>query len=85
VAEESAAGPRIYAVGELVAGLRRLLEDRVGRLWVVGQIGDLSRPRSGHLYFNLKDDRGQLRAALFRNTARRLPFEPEEGMEVLAY
>ncbi|HVH20690.1 MAG TPA: exodeoxyribonuclease VII large subunit [Myxococcota bacterium] len=85
MAEQTAAGPRIYAVGELVAGLRRLLEDRVGRLWVVGQIGDLSRPRSGHLYFTLKDEHGQLRAALFRNTARRLRFEPEEGMEVLAY
>jgi exodeoxyribonuclease VII large subunit len=85
VAESPAAGPRIYAVGELVAGLRRLLEDRVGRLWVVGQIADLSRPRSGHLYFSLRDERGQLRAALFRNTARRLVFEPVEGMEVLAY
>jgi exodeoxyribonuclease VII large subunit len=72
-------------VGELAAGLRRLLEDRVGRLWVVGQIADLSRPRSGHLYFTLKDARGQLRAALFRGHARRLLFEPEEGMEVLVY
>jgi exodeoxyribonuclease VII large subunit len=85
VAESTAAGPRVYAVGELVAGLRRLLEDRVGRLWVVGQIADLSRPRSGHVYFTLKDERGQLRAALFRGSARRLLFEPEEGMEVLVY
>ena len=85
MAESAAPGPRVYAVGELVAGLRRLLEDRVGRLWVVGQVANVSRPRSGHLYFTLRDERGQLRAALFRGAARRLLFEPEEGMEVLAY
>ena len=85
MAEEVAAGPRVYGVGEVVAGVRRLLEDRVGRLWVVGEIRNLSRPRSGHVYFNLVDDRGQLRAALFRGTARRFAFEPEEGLEVIAY
>jgi exodeoxyribonuclease VII large subunit len=85
VTESAAPGPRVYAVGEVVAGLRRLLEDRVGRIWVVGEVSDLSRPRSGHVYFTLKDERGQLRAALFRGTAQRLLFEPEEGMQVLAY
>jgi exodeoxyribonuclease VII large subunit len=85
VAESAAEGPRIYAVGEVVAGLRRLLEDRVGRLWIVGEVADVHRPRSGHVYFTLKDERGQLRAALFRGAARRLAFEPEEGMQVLAY
>jgi exodeoxyribonuclease VII large subunit len=85
VAESAEPGPRIYAVGEVVAGLRRLLEDRVGRLWVVGEVADVHRPRSGHVYFTLKDERGQLRAALFRGAARNLLFEPEEGMQVLAY
>jgi exodeoxyribonuclease VII large subunit len=85
MAESPALGPRIYAVGEVVTGLRRLLEDRVGRLWVVGEVSNLQRPRSGHVYFTLKDERGQLRAALFRATAQRLLFEPEEGMQVLAY
>jgi exodeoxyribonuclease VII large subunit len=79
------AEPRIYSVAEVLAGLRALLEERVGRIWVVGEIGNLARPQSGHLYFTLKDERGQLRAALFRGAARRLAFEPEEGLEVLAY
>lgn len=75
----------VYSVGDLVGGLRALLEQRVGRVWVVGEVSNLRRPGSGHLYFTLKDDVGQIRAALFRATARRLPFEPEDGLEVLVY
>ncbi|MGH0032613.1 MAG: exodeoxyribonuclease VII large subunit [Myxococcota bacterium] len=85
MAQGAQAGPRVYAVGEVVAGVRRLLEDRVGRIWVVGEVRGLSRPRSGHVYFDLVDDAGQLKSALFRADARRLAFDPEEGMEVLAY
>lgn len=77
--------PRVHRVGELLSGVNQLLEDRVGRLWVVGEIKDLRRPASGHLYFNLADESGRLRAALFRGNARRLAFQPEEGMEVLCY
>ena len=62
-----------------------MLEDRVGRLWIVGEIRGVSRPRSGHVYFQLADDAGQLRAVLFRADARRIAFEPEDGLEVLAY
>jgi len=83
--EPEAAGPHIYSVGEVLAGLRALLEERVGRLWVVGELSNLHRARSGHLYFTLKDDSGQLRAALFRSAGRRLAFEPEDGLEVLVY
>jgi exodeoxyribonuclease VII large subunit len=83
--EAEGAGPRIYSIGEVLAGLRMLLEERVGRVWVVGELSNLHRARSGHLYFTLKDDAGQLRAALFRNAARRLAFEPEDGLEVLVY
>jgi len=85
MSEPERAGPRIYSVGEVLAGLRVLLEERVGRVWVVGELSNLHRARSGHLYFTLKDDAGQLRAALFRNAAKRLAFEPEDGLEVLVY
>lgn len=76
---------RIFGIGELLGGLRRLLEDRVGRVWVVGEISNLFEAASGHCYFTLKDDDGQIRAALFRNTARSLPFSLEEGLEVLVH
>jgi exodeoxyribonuclease VII large subunit len=85
MSEQVSAGPRVYSVGEVLSGVRRLLEDRVGRLWVVGELQGVSRPRSGHVYFQLADDAGQLRAALFRGDAQRIPFEPEDGLEVLAY
>jgi exodeoxyribonuclease VII large subunit len=78
-------GPQVIGVGELLAELRSHLEERIGRLWVVGEVSNLRRPGSGHVYFTLKDERGQLRAALFRSSARRLAFEPEEGLEVLVY
>lgn len=77
--------PHVYRVGELVLGLRRLLEDRVGRVWVSGEISNLHEAHSGHRYFTLKDEAGQLRAALFRGAARNLRFELEDGMEVRLY
>ena len=83
--ESAAPAPRIYPVGAVVAGVRRLLEERIGSLWVVGEVSNLRRPASGHVYFTLKDADGQLRAALFRGSARRLAFEPEDGLEVLVY
>ncbi|HKJ23727.1 MAG TPA: exodeoxyribonuclease VII large subunit [Myxococcota bacterium] len=81
----SVAGRRVLGVGELVAGLRGLLEDSIGRVWVAGEISNLRQPASGHAYFTLKDDDAQLRCALFRGAARRLVFDPEDGMAVLAY
>ena len=76
---------RVFRVGELLSGLRNLLADRVGLVWVAGEVSNLHRAASGHCYFTLKDERGQLRAALFRGAARSVPFELEEGMEVIAF
>jgi len=75
----------VYSVSELLGGLARLLEERVGRVWVVGELSDVHVARSGHSYFSLKDDAGRVRCALFRSAARGLAFEPEDGLEVLVY
>jgi exodeoxyribonuclease VII large subunit len=83
--EPERAEPHIYTVAELLGGLRTLLEERVGRVWVAGELSDVHQARSGHTYFTLKDDVGRVRAALFRSAARRLAFEPEDGLEVLVY
>jgi len=76
---------RVVSVSELVSDLKSLLDDEFGRVWVVGEISNLHRARSGHSYFTLKDDEAQIRAALFRGAAQRLPFDPEDGLEVVVY
>ncbi len=80
-----AAERRVLRVSELLGQLRELLDDRVGRAWVVGEVSNLRRAASGHVYFTLKDEAAQIRAALFRSAAQRLPFELEEGLEVVVY
>lgn len=74
----------ILSVGQLIAGLSGLIKHHVGRVWVVGEISNLHSARSGHSYFTLKDEDGQIRAALFRGSAGRVRFELEEGLEVVA-
>jgi exodeoxyribonuclease VII large subunit len=83
----SSGRPRIvYSVGQLLGGVSALLEDRVGRVWVSGEIGNLFRAGSGHVYFSLRDEDGaQLRVALFRQSALQLEFDLENGLEVLAH
>jgi exodeoxyribonuclease VII large subunit len=74
----------ILSVGQLIAGLSGLIKHHVGRVWVVGEISNLHSARSGHSYFTLKDEDGQIRAALFRGNAGRVRFDLEEGLEVVA-
>ncbi len=74
----------VYTVSELNLEARALLEENFPRIWVEGEISNLARPRSGHIYFSLKDDRCQLRCAMFRMHNRRIDFTPEDGLQVLA-
>jgi exodeoxyribonuclease VII large subunit len=69
---------------QLNALARDLLEGSFAQVWVQGEISNFSRPASGHLYFTLKDERAQVRCALFRMQAQRLRFLPRDGMQVLA-
>ncbi len=75
---------RIYAVSELVGGIRQGLEREFRDIWIQGEISNLRQPGSGHLYFTLKDDDAQISAVCFRMRGRYLKFEPEDGMDVLA-
>lgn len=74
----------VFSVTRLVGAAKNLLESHFGTVAVEGEISNLARPRSGHVYFTLKDDNAQLRCALFRREAQRLNFVPEDGMQVLA-
>jgi exodeoxyribonuclease VII large subunit len=62
---------------------RDLLESSFSQVWVEGEISNFSRPASGHLYFTLKDDRAQVRCALFKQKAMYLRFQPRDGLQVL--
>ncbi len=75
-------GLPVYTVSQLNQEVRGLLEGRLGRVWVEGEIGNLSQPSSGHIYFTLKDARAQVRCALFRS-ARRQCCPAADGMQVL--
>ena len=84
IAAGTAPNREIYSVGRLNDEVARLLEDSFPLIWVEGELTNLARPRSGHMYFTLKDSRAQVRCALFRSNRMRLRFEPRDGMQVIA-
>ena len=73
----------ILKPAQLNALARDLLEGNFAQVWVQGEISNFSRPASGHLYFTLKDDRAQVRCALFKQKAMTLRFAPRDGALVL--
>ncbi len=75
---------KAYTPSQLNTLARSLLEDAFPLIWVEGELGNLSRPSSGHLYFTLKDERAQVRCALFKPKSQWLKFVPREGLRVLA-
>ncbi len=78
-------GPRIARVGEVLARVRGAIREAVPPLWIAGEVSNLRAASSGHVYFTLKDGDAQLRCALFRRDAARVPFAVEDGLEVLAF
>lgn len=77
----------IYSVSELTKIVREILEDNFPLIWIEGEISNLARPASGHIYFSLKDDSSQVRCAMFRvrnRIANYSPsFSPKNGKQVL--
>ena len=63
---------------------RDLLEGAFPLIWIEAELGNVSRPASGHLYFTLKDSRAQIRCAMFKPKSTWLKFQPREGLRVLA-
>ena len=73
----------VYSVTRLNREARTILESRFPCIWLEGEISNLARPTSGHIYFSLKDAQAQVRCAMFRNRIRRFGFAPENGIQVL--
>lgn len=85
LAEERAgdnAGP--ISVSDLAQRLKRTVEDRFGHVRVRGEISGFKRAASGHLYCALKDADAVLDAVMWKGAAARLPFRPEDGLDVIA-
>jgi len=73
-----------FSVSELSGAVKRVIEGEFGRVRVRGEVGRVSRPRSGHVYLDLKDERAVLSGVIWKGVAGRLSVQPEEGMEVVA-
>ncbi len=73
-----------FTVSEISGAVKRTIEGEFGHVRVKGEIGRVSRPRSGHIYLDLKDDRSVLAGVIWKGVAARLAVQPEEGMEVVA-
>ncbi|MGI9295274.1 MAG: exodeoxyribonuclease VII large subunit, partial [Pseudomonadales bacterium] len=82
-ADQHASQRDILGVSELNRKAKQLLETHFSTVWVQGELSNFARPQSGHWYFSLKDDKAQLRCAMFRNRNQLLRYAPREGEQVL--
>jgi exodeoxyribonuclease VII large subunit len=73
-----------YSVSELANAVKRVIEGEFGLVRVRGEVGRVSKPASGHLYFDLKDDRSVIAAISWKGQLAKMQVRPEEGMEVVA-
>ncbi|MBR9923921.1 MAG: exodeoxyribonuclease VII large subunit [Gammaproteobacteria bacterium] len=74
--------PQALSVSQLNQRAKQTLERDVGEVWVEGELSNVSRPASGHIYFTLKDERAQIRCALFRQRARFVAAPMRDGDQV---
>ena len=81
--EKNTNNRQIFSVSELNRTVRQLLENSLTLLWVEGEISNFARPGSGHWYMTLKDEKSQVRCAMFKGSNMRVGFEPANGMSVL--
>jgi exodeoxyribonuclease VII large subunit len=74
---------QIFKVGEINKLIKNLLEENFSEIWIEGEISNSKLHSSGHYYFSLKDETGQLKAIMFNHLYSYLKFIPKEGMKVL--
>ena len=76
---------KFFTVSEITRGIRTSLEHKFSNIDVLGEISNVRKPSSGHIYLTLKDKNSQLQAVVFRNSASRIKFELKDGMEVVSF
>ncbi|MDZ4130857.1 MAG: exodeoxyribonuclease VII large subunit [Hydrogenophaga sp.] len=84
ITQQLSPGGRVWAVGPLMRAIADALASRFNPVVVRGELSGFSRATSGHCYFVLKDETGQVRCAMFRRAADQLGFNPRDGLRVEA-
>ena len=70
-----------FSVSDISGAIKRLVEGAFSHVRIKGEVGRVSRPRSGHVYLDLKDDRSEISGIIWKGVAARLQTQPEEGKE----
>ena len=78
------AADKVLTVGELTRAIKGKLEESYASVWVEGEVSNLAKPSSGHVYLTLKDDEASLKAVLYRGIALRMKFDLRDGLRVIA-
>ena len=81
---ENGANSPEFTVTELSGAIKRVIEGEFGHVRIRGEVGRVSRPRSGHIYLDLKDDKSVISGVIWKGVSSKLETQPEEGMEVIA-
>ncbi len=81
--EEKATNAHEYSVSQISSAIKNIIEDEFGNVRVRGEVGRISRPSSGHLYFDLKDEKSVISAVAWRGVASKWQFMPEQGDEII--
>lgn len=83
IMDNSISNREIFSVADLTKSARRLLEGEFPNVFVEGEISNFSVPASGHWYFTLKDQKAQLKCAMFKGRNRLIRFVPRNGMQII--
>ncbi len=78
-------GVKVLTISELTREVKGLIEDGFPSVWVAGEVSNLSRPSSGHVYLTLKDADSQLRTVIWRSNVLRVRFDLRDGLEVIVH
>ncbi|MGD9873953.1 MAG: exodeoxyribonuclease VII large subunit [Kiritimatiellia bacterium] len=76
------AKPEVFSVTAITRRIRFLLEEEIGSVWIEGEVSNFTQAGSGHIYFSLKDENAQIKAAFFRGSQTGLKIQPANGMQV---
>jgi exodeoxyribonuclease VII large subunit len=77
--------PNTMSVSEVTARVKEQLETRFADVWIAGEVSNLTRASSGHVYLSLKDEAALLRAVIWRGTATQLAIDPADGLQVVCH